>query len=221
MLMLPSPLQSALGSLASTLTGAGRDLIIGLRSAAIDAFGGVTSWLGELPGRIVSAVGDLSRVLFNAGKSVIGGFLDGIQSMVGSVADTLGGITSSLTSWKGPPDKDAVILRPAGQLVLGGFVSGIEDKIPALATQLQDLTADMPDFVSVPPPPQVEWAAQSKARADQWDAALRELVTANPRGEPVEAATGTTFGEIVFETDGQALGRALVPGLRSAQRERS
>jgi TP901 family phage tail tape measure protein len=217
---IPSLIVSAIGSLVSTLSGAGRDLIVGLRSAAIDAFGGVTSWLGELPGRIVSAVGDLSRVLFNAGKSVIGGFIDGIKSMIGSVADTLGGITSSLTSWKGPPDKDAVILRPAGRLVLGGFISGIEDKIPALATQLQDLTADMPDFVSVPPPPQVEWAAQSKARADQWDAALRELVTANPRGEPVEAATGTTFGEIVFEMDGQALGRALVPGLRSAQRER-
>ncbi|MGW1324784.1 phage tail tape measure protein [Streptomyces antibioticus] len=106
------------------------------------------NWIRGLPGRILATLGGLGRLLWNAGASVISGFINGLKSKFGSVKSTLGGLTSSLTSWKGPEDVDAAILRPSGQLVIGGFQLGIHDQIPDLRAQLQQLTGDIPGFVT-------------------------------------------------------------------------
>lgn len=110
-------------------------------SAVTDGIGKVVGLYLSLPGRILSALGDLGSLLYNAGKDVIGGFIKGIKDMIPDVGGVLGGITSKLTSWKGPPAKDARILRPAGNLVMSGFIAGIDDKVGVLQRQLGAVTA--------------------------------------------------------------------------------
>lgn len=100
-------------------------------------------WFKGLPDAAPKALGDLGNVLVNAGKALLKGFISGIKSMLGGVKDTLGGLTNSLTSWKGPPQRDAVILRPAGRLVMAGFTDGITDALPYVRTRLQAVTNEI------------------------------------------------------------------------------
>ena len=86
------------------------------------------SYVSSLPSRALSALGNIGSTLWNAGKSLIQGFINGISSMIGSVKATLSSLTSSLTSWKGPADYDAVLLTPAGRLVIDGFIRGLESR---------------------------------------------------------------------------------------------
>lgn len=105
--------------------------------AAIGGFlGNAVQLFRELPGKITGAIGNIGDLLYGAGKSVIQGFINGIKSAIGGVKDTLGGITKSLTSWKGPPSKDAKILYGAGGLVLGGFIKGVDDQVANLKRHL-------------------------------------------------------------------------------------
>ncbi len=54
--------------------------------------------------------------------------------------NVLGGLTSKLTSWKGPPGVDRRILFGSGQLVIGGFVAGLESTYPKVRSSLNALT---------------------------------------------------------------------------------
>jgi phage-related protein len=141
---LPGKAMAALASLPGALAGVAQRAAARMTGAVRDGVATAVWWVGTLPARAVAAVGSLGGVLYGAGQSLLKGFIDGIRYMIGSVKDVLGGITDSLTSWKGPPGRDATILRPAGRLVIGGFMAGIADQVPALRSQLGGLTADLP-----------------------------------------------------------------------------
>lgn len=125
------------------------DAIKNAVSAGINA---VIDLVASLPGRALSALGDLGSLLFNAGKRLLMGFVDGIVSVIGTVKDTLTGLVGKLTSWKGPPAKDARLLFGAGQLVMGGFDAGLQDGIPGVKSTLSGLTSMMgsPSMGSAP-----------------------------------------------------------------------
>ena len=101
---------------------------------------GVVNWFTRLPGNILNALGNLGSLLFNAGVNLIIGFINGIISMFGSVASTLGSLTNMLTSWKGPPERDKMILHSSGQMVINGFIDGMESRYAAVANSLGGLT---------------------------------------------------------------------------------
>ncbi|WP_031513709.1 phage tail protein [Streptomyces sp. NRRL F-5123] len=110
----------------------------------------VSTWIGKavtevgtLPGKAQAALSTMSTVLVAAGKALITGFIDGIKSKFGAVKSTLGGLTSKLTSWKGPESLDRVLLVGAGQLVIGGFIKGLESRYDAVRRSLQGLTDDV------------------------------------------------------------------------------
>lgn len=115
----------------------------GIKSAASDAVDSVVETVKGIPGLVLDALGDLSDLLFDAGKALIQGFIDGILSMAGSVKDTLGGITSKLTSWKGPESLDKVILVGSGHLVMDGFLRGLQDRESRIRSYLGGLTSEM------------------------------------------------------------------------------
>jgi len=117
----------------------------GITSAISSGVATAVSYVSSLPSRALSALGNLGSTLWNAGKSLIQGFINGISSMIGSVRDTLGSLTSSLTSWKGPADYDAVLLTPAGRLVIDGFIRGLESRYGAVRRSLGSLTGMVAD----------------------------------------------------------------------------
>jgi uncharacterized protein YejL (UPF0352 family) len=124
-------LKIAVGTVESIAKQIGTALL----NAVKDKAGDLLDFMRSLPGRLVAALGDLGSLLIHAGESLIDGFVHGVESKISAVEGTLKSLTSKLTSWKGPPEKDAVILEPAGRSVMQGFIDGVTAKIP----QVQDL----------------------------------------------------------------------------------
>lgn len=135
-------LMNTIGVILDLITGhwgkAWKDLKKTVSTAINDALDVITN--------LFSGAGTL---LWDAGQNIISGLIGGIKSMFGGVKSALGDLTSSLTSWKGPPEKDAMLLHPAGRLVIRGFMAGIAAEVPALRAQLGGLTADLPGMAGL------------------------------------------------------------------------
>jgi len=124
------------------------------------------------------------------------------------VRSTLGDLTGRLTSWKGPPNRDAKLLADNGARVIAGFVAGMEGQYGSVRSSLRGLTADLPRSlapdigmsVSAPTP---AWAARLIALLDgglsitldsaggRGDDALLELIRDRVR---VKGGRGTVLG---------------------------
>lgn len=128
-------------SISSTVSGAWS----GITGAISSGVSSAVSFISSLPSRALSALGNLGSLLIGAGRSLIQGFINGISQMIGSVKSTLGNLTSSLTSWKGPADYDAILLMPAGRLVIDGFIRGLESRYGAVRRSLGALTGMVAD----------------------------------------------------------------------------
>ena len=75
----------------------------------------------------------------------IQGLIDGIQSEIGEVKDKLGDLTSKLTSWKGPPKRDATLLTPAGKSIIQGLINGFDARFDDVKASLGKLTTAIRD----------------------------------------------------------------------------
>jgi phage-related protein len=107
--------------------------------------------VGTLLGKAKDALSSAPRILIDAGKALITGFITGITAMFDKVKSTLGNLTSKLTSWKGPPSKDATLLYDAGKLVIGGFIDGLESQYSAVRKSLGGLSSDVGNFAVAAP----------------------------------------------------------------------
>lgn len=103
----------------------------------------IAATIGNVKNTITGAFSNAGTWLKDAGKAVIQGFIDGISNMFGSVKDKLGGLTNKLTSWKGPPKRDKILLRGAGHQVIGGFIDGLQDRFRNVKHKLGALTDDL------------------------------------------------------------------------------
>ncbi|MFF4607926.1 hypothetical protein ACFY12_34965 [Streptomyces sp. NPDC001339] len=159
---LPGKALSAIASLPGFLAGKAEQAGSQFLAAVRGGLGQAVDWISNVPSMAVNALGNIGSLLWDAGASLIQGFVAGIQSMIGSIRSTLGDITDSLTSWKGPPTRDARILRPAGHLVMSGFMDGITDSVPDLRAQLRGVTSEVAAYRPTLAP-QVETAATAVA----------------------------------------------------------
>lgn len=113
----------------------------GARDGATKKLGELVDWVKGLPNRITSALGKTGDLLYNAGAWVIQGLINGIVSKFNSLRDILGSVTRAIPDWKGPFDKDKVLLTPAGTAIMGGLIKGITGQLPALRATLGAVTA--------------------------------------------------------------------------------
>ncbi len=156
--------------------------------AAWQKFVDVLKFIAGIPGNILRALGNLGNLLWNAGRNLIMGFVRGIMSAFGKVRDALGWLTDRLTSWKGPPKRDAVLLKPAGQMIIEGFVAGLESRYGAVQSSLAELTSDLSDMaLDVTPAVNID-AARARAVNRSFQAGVGMY-----GGEPSEGAGGIHF----------------------------
>lgn len=111
-----------------------------LRSGVTSAINGVRSAVSSAISSIRGAFAGAGSWLWNAGWSIINGLISGIKSGIGALGSALGGIGSFITSHKGPPSYDRVMLRPHGRMIMGGLINGFQDQFPALGRTLQGVT---------------------------------------------------------------------------------
>lgn len=142
---IPGRIISAIGALGGLLAAAAVQHFTHLVNGAKNTVGNLLSFVRSIPGRILSALGNLGSLLLNVGRQVIDGFIQGIKNSFNAVKNTLGDLTSKLTSWKGPADRDATLLTGAGQLVIDGFIHGLESRYARVRASLQGLTGMVAD----------------------------------------------------------------------------
>jgi TP901 family phage tail tape measure protein len=179
-----------------------------------DAVSDAVKFVTGLPDAIGRVFHDAEHWLEDAGSKIIGGLVHGIESKISSVKKTLTGLTNDLTSWKGPPEKDAVLLQPAGQLLIGGLINGIESKIPSLRSQLTGLTAEIGGMQPALGPS----VANAGALAVAGSAGLGALAV----GQPTAAAASGSLPDIVVQVDGHELFKIVqTQALRNGKRNQT
>lgn len=179
-----------------TAAAAGRLILSGIELTIRSVLG----LFGGLPGQIVGSLGNLGSLLFEAGKNLIRGLLRGIESMIGAVRAKLRELTDLLPSWKGPPERDAKLLRANGVLIMRSLVDGFQAEEPAVRTYLAELTDRIPAAtlaVETGPVATQRLAAQAAATAGRdggHGADLAALVDAIERlaARPVVVQVGAT-----------------------------
>lgn len=100
----------------------------------------------ELPGKIGEVFSNAGTWLLDAGDRIIDGLIEGLKNGFNAVKETLGGLTDLLPDWKGPAQRDAVLLYDAGQLIIDGFVNGLESRYGAVKKSLAGLSNDVSSF---------------------------------------------------------------------------
>ena len=130
---LPGRIIGLLASLGHLLASQATAAWNSFKSAAVNTASLLVSWVRRIPGMITSALGNLGGLLIHAGASVISGLISGIKSALGGLGDVLGSVGSFITSHKGPPSYDKVMLTPAGQMIMQGLMDGLNSRLPHLA----------------------------------------------------------------------------------------
>ncbi|WP_235078886.1 phage tail protein [Amycolatopsis orientalis] len=180
------------------------DMIKGVVSNGI---GGILDWIKSLPGKILDLLGDLGSLLIDAGKNIIKGLIKGLTAGFTWVKDKLGELTDWITSWKGPPSRDKILLTANGRLIMRGLLAGLEDGEPQIRDYLTGLTDALPldvsGTVTASAATRASGVGSPQARPGQAAAALG--------GAPASDASGVT---VVIDASG--LDRHLTAWLRSA-----
>lgn len=101
---------------------------------------GAREKFGQIKGVITGAFSGAAGWLSGIGKSIMDGLIGGVQRGADVLRGVLGGITSSIPDWKGPRDRDKVLLRPAGQYIMGGLIGGVVSQENALKNELANVT---------------------------------------------------------------------------------
>ncbi|MFI5840544.1 hypothetical protein ACIA8K_12630 [Catenuloplanes sp. NPDC051500] len=141
---------SAMSTLRSIWSG-GLNALKGVAESAWNAVRGafssgvsaVVNTVRNLPSTIRDALSNAGSVLVSVGRQIIEGLISGIKSMFSTVAATLGALTDMLPDWKGPAQRDRVLLYDAGQLVIDGFINGLESRYGAVRESLTGLTDEV------------------------------------------------------------------------------
>jgi hypothetical protein len=204
---LPGRAAAAVSRLWGAMAGFFSSAIANARARMWSLVNGAVSVLSQLPGRartqagrvrsaIIGAFSGAGSWLYNAGTRIISGLISGIRGMIGSLRNQLSGITGMIPDWKGPADKDAVLLKPAGASVMDGFMAGVESRIGGLKSQLAGITSGIPTMA----------ASGAPGRAD--------YRTANTGGGLTIGTLNITLKGTLSETDPVAR-RAMVVQLQT------
>lgn len=118
-----------------------------IKTAVTDGIKKVVDEVKSLKSKATNALSGIATTLYNAGKDLIQGFIDGVKNMFGKVKTTLTDLTKKLTDWKGPAEKDRILLKPAGRMIMQSLLDGFESKFSAVRTMLTDLTSEIAGFI--------------------------------------------------------------------------
>lgn len=102
--------------------------------------GQAINFVQSIPGKVKTAVGNLGSLLWSAGSAIIQGLIDGVQSKISALTSKLSGVTKLIPKWKGPLDKDKILLKPAGVAIMEGLIAGIDSRKQKLTKVLEKVT---------------------------------------------------------------------------------
>jgi TP901 family phage tail tape measure protein len=121
----------------------GTNIIQGLTQGARNWMGTLLGWIRGIKGKVTGVFGNAGSWLLGAGAAIISGLISGIWNKVGELRGLLNKVTKWIPDWKGPADKDAVLLTPAGESVMDGFNKGLASRFGGIRKSLGKFTKDI------------------------------------------------------------------------------
>ncbi|WP_431881579.1 hypothetical protein [Micromonospora chalcea] len=140
MASLPGRAVTALRELPEKLAGVWRRAVPVVSTAVGSMVGSAVRLVKELPGKALNALKDIGTTLVRSGRALIDGLIRGIREKIPALSGLLNWVTNTIPDWKGPYDRDKVLLRPAGKAIMTGLVEGIAEQVPQLRGQLGEVT---------------------------------------------------------------------------------
>lgn len=116
-----------INSPSTAMAEIGVNIVLGLLGGLEKTIEKVWNWIKEIPGKFLDLFSGAGEWLLDVGKKIIQGLWDGLKSAWEGVKDWFGGITDLIPDLKGPPEKDADLLKENGQLIMGGLLAGMQD----------------------------------------------------------------------------------------------
>ena len=129
--------------------------------AIVDAGSGIWKALKDLASMVLHVFVDAGKWLWQAGKDIVNGLINGLKSMGSSLVQTVTTLGGLIPKWKGPPEKDKVMLVQNGQLIMQGLITGIDSQTDALRKKLEQVTTTVTASVN----PTLNLGAPSAASA--------------------------------------------------------
>lgn len=116
------------------------------KEAVSNGINSAMEFIAGIGGRIRSALSGID--LFGAGKAILDSLLSGLKSAWEAVQSFISGIAGWIKDHKGPPEKDAKLLKPAGELIMGGFINALQSGWSQVQGLVGSMSADIaPTFV--------------------------------------------------------------------------
>lgn len=140
---VPGRIINLLSDLADKLTGWAMDAFNAAWHAMMSVVGDILAWVGGVPRMILDAIKDLGGILEHIGERIMNGLWNGMKSIWHDIEGWLGGLGDFITSLKGPPEVDAVLLYDNGTLIMQGFHRGLKDEWANVQTTLSGYTAQL------------------------------------------------------------------------------
>jgi hypothetical protein len=195
---IPGKILAAIGALGTLLLQAGSDVITGLLNGIEAAWNTAYAWLALLVGKVTGFFSNALTWLLQAGKDILTGLLNGLKAAWNDVTSFIGGIGSWITSHKGPPSVDAVLLFENGRLIMQGLHQGLQEGFNTnVAPYLSGLSATI--------------AGTNLSAASS----VNSSFTANGPGA-APSTTGANSAQasstIILQMDTTEVARALFPG---------
>lgn len=154
----------------------GVDVMHGLERGILGGVKIVVRAISGIPGDLAASGGNWGSALFHAGSEIISGLIAGIRSKIPDVHSVLSGVTNIIPSWKGPLDKDKVLLTPAGVAIMSGLIGGIESQLPELKRSLTGVSGSIEAGLSAKPTVQLSAAAALGSRTSSLGASTAPVI---------------------------------------------
>lgn len=132
------------------LVDKGREIVSGIVNGIGQGILTIRMKVLEIKNTVIAAFLGAGSWLVGAGRDIINGLVGGIQSVIGRVQSVLSTLTGLIPRWKGPAEKDKMLLFNNGQLIMGSLVKGLEDGYGDVQSTLGAMTTDIGNSFTSP-----------------------------------------------------------------------
>jgi phage-related protein len=147
---IPGRIRAFFNGAINWLQETGRNIINGLGNGISGAWLVVQMTFASLKNRVIAFFYGAGSWLTDAGHKIISGLVNGIRSAIPTISGILGTITRLIPSWKGPLEKDKMLLFKNGQVIMGSLVNGLQDGFTDVQSTLNGMTVALGDAFTSP-----------------------------------------------------------------------
>ncbi len=137
---LPGKILGAVGNVAGTLAGKGKDFVTGLAKGVYNNVTGFVRWWAQLPGNVIRWIGDTSKTLGKRGLGFITGLAQGVYNNLTGLARFWAQLPSTVIRWIGATERT---LFSKGAGFLQGLWAGLINKWRSVTHWVSGLKASV------------------------------------------------------------------------------